>query len=368
MSRGRVERGRIVAPGLIVLGAVLALGVAPATAKPVPRNFFGVVPQGPLSAGDLDRMKGVVGTLRIPMYWFELEPAPGIHDFERYDALLGAAAERGIRAMPFVYGTPSWVDSSSSRPPLATLRGRRAWASFLRVVVDRYGRGGEFWKGRPARLPVQSWQIWNEPNFKLFWRPRPSPRGYARMLRISARAIRGKDPRATIAAAGVAPVGGGLLPWVFLRRLYGVPGVRRSFDVVAVHPYASSVRRMEAQVRDARTIMDAAGDSSTPLLVSEFGVASQGRIESAFVLGERGQASFVHDALSLLVSKRRAWRIAGAHWFTWQDGLAADPHCAFCEGAGLLDREGTPKPAWWAFRQFSLRAQRDRDRSSRLIR
>jgi hypothetical protein len=80
-------------------------------------------------------------------------------------------------------------------------------------------------------------------------------------------------------------------------------------------------------------------------------------VESTFVLGERGQASFVHDALRLLLSKRRAWWIAGADGFTWRDGVAPDPHCAFCEGAGLLDREGRPKPAWWAFRQFALGAQ-----------
>jgi hypothetical protein len=357
MRGGR--RGRIVASGLTSLAVALLLA-APTTAKPIPRAFFGVVPQGTLSDRDLDRMEGVVGTLRIPMYWFELEPAQGVRDFTRYDALLGAAAERGIRVMPFVCGTPAWINPNPSRPPIASGRSRRAWASFLRVLVARYGHGGSFWKGRANRLPVRNWQIWNEPNFKLFWRPRPSPRGYARMLEISARAIRGQDRRATIVAAGVAPVGGGFLPWVFLRRLYRVPGVRGSFDIAAVHPYASSVRRMELQVRDARTIMDAAGDSGTPLLVSEVGVASQGRVESAFVVGERGQASFVHDALLLLTSKRRAWRIAGADWFTWQDGAAADPHCAFCEGAGLLDQAGRPKPAWWAFRQFALAAQRGR--------
>lgn len=356
MRRGQLGR---LAPGLISLAVVLVLST-PATARPVPRKFFGIVPQGPLSARDLDRMEGVVGTLRIPMYWFELEPAPGVHDFERYDALLATAAERGIRVMPFVCGTPPWINPNPWRPPLATARARRAWASFLRLLVARYGRGGKLWRDRAAQLPVHSWQIWNEPNFKLFWRPRPSPRGYARMLKVSARAIRGKDPRAAIVAAGVAPVGGGFLPRVFLRRLYRVPGASRSFDVVAIHPYATNVRRMAVQMSAVRTIMDGAGDSGTSLLVSEFGVASHGRIESAFVVGERRQASFVRDALRMLLSKRRRWRIAGADWFTWQDGVAPDPHCAFCEGAGLLDRDGRPKPAWGAFQQFALRAQHGR--------
>jgi polysaccharide biosynthesis protein PslG len=353
MRGGR--RGRAVVP---LAAVALVLLAAPAVAKPVPRQFFGVVPQAPLSSRDLDRMEGVVGTLRIPIYWFEVEPEPGRRSFERYDALIGAAAERGIRVLPFVCGTPPWVAAHPSRPPLDSARDRRAWASFLASLVGRYGRGGEFWRGRDDRLPIHSWQIWNEPNFKLFWRPRPSPRGYARMLKISARALRRGDPSAEIVTGGVAPVGGGFLPWVFLRRLYRVPGVRRSFDVAAVHPYAANVDRMQAQVRDARTIMAEAGDDETSLLVSEFGVASQGKIRSAFVLGERGQATFVHDALRLLVSKRRTWRIVGAHWFTWQDAVAADPHCAFCEGAGLIDREGRPKPAWWAFRRTATAAGR----------
>jgi hypothetical protein len=360
MSAGRLRRA--VAGGLGALALALPLAAAPAAAKPVPRKFFGVVPQAPLSARDLDRMEGVVGTLRIPMYWSEIEPASGKRDFGRYDALIGAAADRGIRVMPFVYGTPPWINPDPARPPLGSAPARRAWSSFLRLLVARYGSGGGFWRGRADRLPIRSWQIWNEPNFRLFWRPRPSPRGYARMLKISARAIRRGDDRARIVAAGVAPVGAGLWPWVFLRRLYRAPGVRASFDVAAVHPYATNVRRMRIQVEDVRTVMAEAGDSGTPLLVTEFGVASQGRIESAFVRGERGQANFVHEALRLLLAKRREWRIAGAHWFTWQDSEAADPYCSFCEGAGLLDREGKPKPAWWAYRQVSTTATRGRVR------
>lgn len=331
--------------------AVALLSAATATASAVPRQFFGIVPQGPLEARDLARMEGVVGTLRVPLYWSELEPLAGVNDFERFDVLVAAAAERGIQVMPFIWGTPRWINSNLSRPPLTTVHARRAWAFFLRRLVSRYGPDGNFWRGRGKRSPVRAWQIWNEPNFKLFWRPRPSPRGYARLLAISARAIRRGDPRARIVAAGVAPVGGGFLPWVFLRRLYRVPGVRENFDVAAVHPYATTVHRMEVQVRDARRMMGEAGDANTSLLVSELGVASQGRTASAFVLGERGQANFVHDAFRLLLSKRRLWRIAGVDWFAWRDNEDADPHCAFCEGAGLLDREGRPKPAWWAFRR-----------------
>jgi hypothetical protein len=44
--------------------------------------------------------------------------------------------------------------------------------------------------------------------------------------------------------------------------------------------------------------------------------------------------------------------------FTWRDGGdGADPHCVFCEFAGLFDAEGAAKPAWRAFRQIAARPE-----------
>lgn len=356
-ARAAVLCGAGCTTGLALLLALL-VSVAPAAGKPPPRSFFGVVPQTSLSAQDLDRMEGVVGTLRIAVFWFAVEPTRGAYDFEGLDAAIGSAAERGIRVLPFVYGTPPWISADQARPPLAEPEDQRAWSSFLRRLVDRYGPGGDFWAARERRLPVRRWQIWNEPNFRLYWHPRPAPRQYARLLAISARAIRGRDANAQIALAGVAPVGAGFLPWVYLRRLYRVPGVKRNFDLVAVHPYATTVGRMAEQVRAARYVMDAAGDPATPLLVTEFGVASVGMQPSAFIRGERGQATFLQNALRFLLSKRRDWRIAGADWFTWQDLAQVDPSCAFCEGAGLFDVGGEPKPAWWVFKRSVSTATR----------
>ena len=42
-------------------------------------------------------------------------------------------------------------------------------------------------------LPIQSWQIWNEPNLKKFYVPYPSPQSYARLVQLSHAAIRSKD-------------------------------------------------------------------------------------------------------------------------------------------------------------------------------
>jgi hypothetical protein len=332
------------------------VGPSSAAARPtVPPGFIGVVPQGPLTASDFNRMRGVVGTLRIPIAWSQVERRAGEFDFAGLDAIVSAAASAGVRVLPFVYGTPPWLAADPARPPLSQ-GAEAAWARFLRALVHRYGPNGDLWVGATSRLPIRSWQIWNEPNFLLFWRPRPSPAGYARLLRVSARAIRGVDRGAQIVAAGLAPVEGGMLPWTFLSRLYAEPGIRRSFDLAAVHPYSSTLGGMAYQVRKARRAMAAGGDGNKPLLVSELGVASASRLPTGFDWGLKGQAAFLRRAYRLLLGARGRWHIAGIDWYAWRDMAASDPHCVFCEHAGLFDSGGEPKPAWRALRQIAATA------------
>lgn len=342
--------------GLVALLA-LAAGPADAASRPtqshLPHSFFGVVTPGDVDAKDLTRMQGSVGTLRFPVYWPQVEPISGVYAFSGLDALVGEAADHGIELLPFVVATPPWLGADAVRPPIWMARARTAWKRFLRVLVSRYGPDGTFWRGRQRREPIRRWQIWNEPNFVIFWHPRPAPSQYARLLGLAAEAIRSRDSGAEIVLAGVAPVGAGFLPWTYLRRLYRVPGVKRSFDLVALHPYAVRVGKMAAQIELARQAMIEAGDEKTSVLISELGVASRGDIPSAFVLGEIGQARYLRRAFELLLERRRRWNIAGVDWYAWRDGPRPDPHCGFCQGAGLLRLDGSAKPSWWAYRQIA---------------
>lgn len=359
----RVSRAKgWAAVALLIVAAAALASATPAPAKgrggsSLPLRFFGVAPETPLGAADFKRMQGTVGTVRLPFSWAALEPKPGSYEFGRLDAEVREAAAHGIVVLPVVFGTPAWLSSDPVRPPLASRRARRAWASFLRTLVGRYGPGGTVWRGVRRRRPIHSWQIWNEPNFRLFWHPHPAPRRYARLLAISGSALRRADRRARIVGAGVAPVRAGIAPWYFLRRLYRVPGVKRNLDVVALHPYAARVSLMKEEVRAVRTVLDRAGARRTPLLISEIGVASWSSFPSAFARGEAGQARFLKKAYRWLTARRRSLRIAGVDWFTWRDVERPDRHCSFCQGAGLIDREGRAKPAWRAYRRAVERAR-----------
>jgi hypothetical protein len=350
-----VRRGRFLV-SLLVLAGLSLVGGASASAR-VSAEFFGVVPQGPLEGADFSRMEGAAGTVRIPVAWYEVEPRQGEFEFGALDRVIGAAADHGIRILPFLYGTPGWISPDMAVPPLGSVADRAAWTGFVATIVRRYGRGGEFWRERGRRMPVRRWQIWNEPNFAVFWHPWPDAPAYVRLLRLAATAVRGVDPSATVIAAGLAPVEGGVAPTEFLRQMYRTPGAAAAFDVAALHPYASSVHGVLAEVAEARLVMATAGDARTPLQVTEMGVASAATGRTPFAKGRRGQAVFLERTFRALVRHRRAWRIAGIDWFAWQDGGEDEPGCNFCEFAGLVDRGDRPKPAWRAFGRFSRRAQ-----------
>lgn len=337
---------------LLVLGIAL-LSLAPsAAAAAVPPSFFGVSPQDGLTARDYGRLAGVVGTVRVPVYWSNVEPRRGELHLDELDQAVGAAADAGIEVLPFVYGSPSWVTAEPARAP-RTSGDRRAWGSFLRVLARRYGPGGSFWRDRTGDRPVRRWQLWNEPNFPLFWAPRPSPRDYARLLASGAGAIRGVNSNARIVLGGIAPLESQPPPWEYLRRLYSFAEARRSFDAVGLHPYSPSTESLSYQVRETRRVMDEAGDRHVPIEITEIGVASSGSVPSSMIRGLDGQAKYLKRSFRLLLANRLRWRISGVVWYTWRDWHSEDPTCVFCQHAGLFDVADRPKPAWRTFRRVA---------------
>ena len=156
-----------------------------------------------------------VRTNRFVLKWGEVQRAQGSYDWARGPDHRRACLQ-GIRSVPFVWGTPAWVGTGSRYPPIGGAAERQAWQNFLKAAVGRYGPGGSYWANKYRQrygqsatpLPIQSWQIWNEPNLKKYFAPgsttmQAKANKYARLLQISHDAIKAKDPKATIVLAGM---------------------------------------------------------------------------------------------------------------------------------------------------------------------
>jgi len=200
-----------------VVLAVLGLSLlAPSTAAATGSEFFGIT-QGPtLDGQDLQGMAAArVRTDRFVLKWGWVQPNQGSFNWGPPDRFIGRLARRGIRVVPALWGNPPWVYGSPARPPLDGPQSVQAWRSFLSALVARYGPGGRYWAtsyrqqyGADATpLPIQSWQIWNEPNLSKYFAPYPSATTYARLVAISHDAIRGVDPHAQIVLAGMPGYG-----------------------------------------------------------------------------------------------------------------------------------------------------------------
>ena len=365
-----IGRRGTLAAALVAAGLCALLALSATAAARAPKNFFGVVPQGPLTDQDFARMgKAKVGTLRFQLVWSMIDgtSAAGDYDWAAPDHVIGQAARNGVRALPFVYSTPDWVarlDGVNCQRcgAFAPRNGAalQAWREFLLAAVQRYGPGGQFWAAHPEipERPIRAWQLWNEQNSPTFYAPRPKVKAYAKLLSAGHDAILSVDRGAEIVLGGMfaTPLGGdkpAIKSWKYLKRLYRVKGAKRSFDGVAPHPYAPQMKNVKAQIDLLRRAMKHGHDRKAELWITEIGWSSA-RNGNPLNRGPRGQADRLTQAFKYFQRKRRKFKIENVDWYSWRDNHAAGVGlCAFCPDSGLLKEGYDPKRSLRAFTRFT---------------
>ena len=291
-----------------------------------------------------------VDHVRLDMRWCVAEPRPGWHDRERQDAVVRSLTTRGIDVIGLLHDPPTWANAanpyggpcgSTIYPPDADHLD--AWAAFVRRTVERYD--GDGFEDAPGSPRVALWEVWNEPNVKAFWEPRPDPLAYAEVLRRGYAAAKVADPTAIVVMGGLS--GNGLAPcdpWnptcAFLAPLFAALGQGHS-DAVNIHPYVEPAHGVTGpggvQERVDRTLefMRSTGDTR-PLWLTEIGWPTHGRAG----VGEAVQAARLVDVFCGLEG------VDLVSWYSLRDTAAAD------DTFGVLTRELTPKAALRAWSQL----------------
>lgn len=327
----------------------------------------GVVPQRPLGQGETDRMRRAgIESLRFWLPWSAVEAERDRYDWSGTDALMRELAAGGIDGLPFLFGTPQWAAERDHFPCKAgecvtwapsSIETRYAFAQFAATAVLRYGPGGSFWDAHPELepRPIRVWQVWNEPNLARFHEPDADASEYADLLRLTAGAIRAADPGAEVVLGGLfGPRSNARMIGArrFLKELYREPDIADSFDGIAVHPYSPRARGVLEQIRAAREV-GRANDSGFDLWITEIGWASAGRRDQNLVKTPGEQARMLRKAFTRFLRRADRWRLRGAYWYAWRDTSRRSDVCAWCPGAGLLDKHGSPKPAYRELRRVT---------------
>ena len=317
------------------LGAGGVLG-SPLAAS-LPRDFVAVNAPNLIRASSAARGRALrsqavigVGALRQVFDWRRLERAPGSYSLAAYDNVVASAAGSGIRVIPVLDRAPRFYRSQRAR--------RTAVAKLTAALAARYGPGGLFWREHAdvPELPIRTWQIWQNPGSRRGWGGRPSARAYLGLLKAARAPIKAQDRNAEIVAAPSS--------LRFLSSLYRAGG-RRSFDVVAVTPFARTAKGVVRRVRAVRRLMIRRHHRGGRVWIAGFGWSD--RAHGPFSAGKRGQAKRISQTLKLLGRSRRGLGLRGITYVVWQDRTTASPRWA--RYAGLLSSRGRHKRAYAAF-------------------
>jgi hypothetical protein len=357
---------------LAVVFQVVGAAHAGAAERRVPPGWLGVTVDGPVDTRDAkewDRMpRAGVETVRAAFLWSDVQPNPpggsdAAFNFNSTDALVIAAARRGLAVLPVVQGPPHWAAVEPGvfgSPPADVPAVRRIFAA----LAERYGPRGSLWRERPnvPRRPIRAWQVFNEPNLEAFWSVQPFERQYVATLRAAERGIHNVDPGAALVLGGLTNKS-----WEALSDIYAA-GARGSFDAVAIHPYSSSPAKVVRIVRYARRVMRTNGDGRLPIWVTEFSWPAAGEMPAPGPPGwavdvfgppltNSQQARLLNRTMRRILAVRERLRIERLVWYTW---LSAEDNVGPFTYAGLRrSHEGVRRdtPALRVFRRWARRLE-----------
>lgn len=281
------------------------------------------------------------GWVRQVFAWAEIEPQPGVYQWEKWDALVAAVRAENKQLVAVLQLAPDWARSTAH--PTAPPRRASDLGAFAHALAARY------------QADIDVYQVWDEPNIGAGWGDEPiSAARYAGLLEAAYTAIHAADPTAQVLTAGLAPTlennAHNQSELTFLAALYQV-GAQPFFDAVAGKPYGFYTGPLDRQADPAtlnfsrfillRQVMERYGDHAKLLWGTQFG---WNRLDSPW-----GKATPDQQAAYTVQAYERArteWPWAGVFLLeTYQPAApAADPRWGFA----LTDPAGAPAPLWTA--------------------
>lgn len=344
------------------------IAVSPRVANPLGANTFleqDVTVEARQRSLQMLREAGF-GWIRQQFPWSSIEPVSkgrfvdrviGVNTWDVYDSIVDLAAANDLRVIARLDTSPPWARADTDWPFTPPDR-LDDFGDYVELVARRY-------KGR-----IRHYQIWNEPNLHIEWGQRPvDPEAYVELLRVGYERIKRVDPDALVLSASLSPTieasDRALNELIYLQRMYDA-GAARFFDIMSVQAYGlrngPDDRRLElgdvnfSRPTLIRELMVRNGDAAKPIWASEVGWNSQPEsVKAEPNFGRVSEALQARYTVRALERARTEWPWMGVMnlWFfrrphqdEWEQ-----PFFYF----RLVDPDFTPRPVWWAVRDYAHR-------------
>jgi polysaccharide biosynthesis protein PslG len=337
----------------ILLAAALATGGAGCSGAtsvrvppPIPGIEFGFNEDRSVPAYGLQAELGMP-VRRMSVDWGAAEPRPGRWEWASYDSDYRAMRASGLLPLLVAAGAPCWATGAESeceqgvrKPPDQSHD--REWGEFVRRLAARY----------PSARAIE---VWNEPNIVPYFRPYPDAARFTTLLKTAYEAVKGVDPKMPVISGGLFPGAEsgsfGIGDGQFLASMYAA-GARGFMDGIGAHPYpfrpsgeGYDIEAAKTDIERLREVSDAAGDSSTPIWITEMGVSTASAPGYPTGKSEAGQKEDLLALVAMVLEDRKI-PVAIIH------RLVDAPYNASSDAVGLVDSgfgvfraDGTPKQA-----------------------
>ncbi|MHB9861069.1 cellulase family glycosylhydrolase [Streptomyces sp. YIM S03343] len=298
--------------------------------------------------------------VRADLSWQDIQPdTPARYRWDQFDRVVAAASKRSLTVLPVLAYTPKWARPTGCASEKCHPADPKAFATFAAAAAARYAPSG-----------IHTWEIWNEPNLSLFWKPEPDAAAYTTLLRATRQALTREDPSAYVILGGLAAThtqGGNISQTDFLAAV-SARGGNRLVDAIGYHPYTypylASTRtrwgtpweRIDGTPDSLEGVLSRYGTPGMPVWITEFGAptdgpgtASDGRPKTigptTTHVTEQRQAAIAADAVrTALVTPH----VDALFWYTDRDlGTDTSSRENFY---GLRRADGSAKPALGALR------------------
>jgi hypothetical protein len=279
-----------------------------------------------------------IGSVRMDFLWQDIEGAKGALDFAAYDYIVDTLTRYNISVLGVLGYYADWAspDKKWNFPGADHAR----FFGYCEKVCRRY-------KDR-----VKFWEIWNEPDSKIYWEPQDGLVEYTGLLRGAYEALKRADPLCSVLNGGLSA---GLDS---VHRLYE-NGAQACFDIMNIHAFAApkdpdAISRVVSFVKAAAAVMDSRGDTGKKIWVTEIGcpgVKAGTKVTQSW-LGENPtelqQSSWVTQVYLEVLALDRVEKVFWAFFRDtnnhWKDGT---------DYLGLIRNDFSPKPAFRAYQEVA---------------
>ncbi len=242
------------------------------------------------------------------------------------------ALENGIKTLGLLGFPPRWASTApadAARPHVYE-PDLEAWGDFVERVTRQY------------QDLVQHWEIWNEPNIRVFWEPEPDAADYLDVLKVAYQAAKRGNPECTVLMPGLAGPGQNRWGMKFLDELLEMGAVQYC-DAISIHPYRQTTPEESNLVGDLEHIAEMAEKHGgrRPIWFTENCWTTQIPTGST----ERRQALMLPRCYVLALGTGLIERLL---WFRFHD--PGTDRFYLEHNCGLCTNDLTPQPAYFAHR------------------